>query len=89
MDRITKFFKDKHGDFAIVQRPNIWIISWAGLSLLSRVTEGRVTTGLSLLAKLALLVWAYLEITTGSSMFRRVLGAVVMGFTVFGLVNLY
>jgi hypothetical protein len=81
------FFKDKNGKPAIMQRPNVLIILWAGLSVLSKVTDGRISNGISILATILLVCWAYLEITAGDSMFRRLLGVVVLSFSMYGIIN--
>ena len=84
---LAGFFKDKNGKLAIVQRPNILIILWAGLSVLSKVTDGQIRNGISTLATILLVGWAYLEITAGDSMFRRLLGVVVLSFSIYGVIN--
>ncbi len=85
--KLSGFFKDKNGKLAIVQRPNTLIILWLGLSGLSKVADEQISNGISILAKIFLLYWAYLEITAGDSMFRRVLGVAVLSFTIYGIIN--
>jgi len=85
--KLSGFFKDKKGKLAIVQQPNILIILWAGLSVLSKVVDGQISNGISALAAGVLIFWAYLEITDGDSMFRRVLGVVVALFSLYGIIN--
>jgi len=84
---IGKFFKNKNGKITIVQWPNIWVILWAGLTVLSKVADEELRTGIAVLATLSLVFWAYLEITDGDSMFRRVLGATVMIFVADGIIR--
>lgn len=84
---ITGFFKDKDGKLSIVAWPNVPITLWFGLSLLAKVANEQIRGGISALATAILLYWAYLEITEGDSLFRRVLGAVVLIFTVFRIIS--
>jgi hypothetical protein len=84
---LSKFFKDKNGRPVILQRPNMLIILWAGLSGLSKVANAQISGGISSFATILLIIWAYLEITDGNSVFRRVLGTVVMAFSVYGIIN--
>lgn len=79
------FFKDKDGKLAIIQWPNIplwvWIISSIALRILK---HGRPHAGFAFLAGASLFAWAYLEITSGLSPFRKVLGGLVILATVLG-----
>lgn len=77
---ISKCFKDKEGNIAIFQAPNLPIILWftcavlntfiADTSTVHRVLE---TVGFG-----ALFVWAWLEIFYGVNYFRRALGAIIL-----------
>ncbi len=86
---LTGFFKDKNGKLAIIQRPNKLIVLWAGLSLLSKVADKQISTSISILATISLIVWAYLEIADGASMFRRALGTIVLAYTAYGIVAFF
>ena len=73
-----KIWKDKDGNLAIWQFPNIPLWVWLACIILARIfSGGRIHGGVSYLADVALVVWAYLEITDGLCYFRRTLGAVV------------
>ncbi len=73
---------DREGRVAVAQLPNpaiaVWlvavVIGWTGL-----LDRERAET-LRLIGSGALVVWALDELARGSSPFRRVLGAVVLGF---------
>jgi hypothetical protein len=84
-----KFWRDKHGDVVIFQMPNVLLYLWAGLSLVSMFTpRGKVSDGFWWASMASLAIWSLLEIFKGVNYFRRVLGLVVLGFTVaaaFGL----
>lgn len=76
---VAWFFKDKQGKWAVAQVPNIPLILWFLLSFVAHIIKGgHAKEGFALLAHAALLTWSYLEITSGISRFRRVLGAIVL-----------
>lgn len=76
---LKRLFRNDKGAIVIWQNPNIplwiWIISTA-LTFLFK--SGYLHTGFQSLGKLALFTWAYLEIRSGESIFRRILGAAVL-----------
>lgn len=80
---LERFFKDKHGKWAVVQFPNpllaIWIIlvviSWLFPALHFKVLQTCV-----------LFAWSYLELTAGDSPFRKTLGGVVLVSVIIGVV---
>ena len=81
----TGFFKDKNGQFVIWQSPNIPIYGWIAFKLLSMlVASGYLKTGFENLSSAALFTWAYLEVYSGMSYFRRLLGVVVLVSIVIG-----
>jgi hypothetical protein len=75
---LKEFFTDKKGKFAVAQPPNIPLILWAVFSLIAYFSEDNIKNVFSFLAHASLLAWAYFELTSGSSPFRRALGLVVM-----------
>ncbi len=78
----NKFWYDKNGKLAVVQFPNVPLSIWLACTIIAKViSEGRIYNGLSFLGTAALIVWAYLEIISGSSYFRRLLGATVLTLT--------
>jgi len=72
----NQFFRDRDGEIAIGQRPNLPLIAWAAATAAQRFIWHN--TGLELLAQSLLFTWAYLELADGASYFRRLLGAVVV-----------
>jgi len=73
------FWRDKDGNVAIIQMPNIPIIVWFILLVAAQLLgKGMLQSGFKFLSGAALVTWAYLEITEGASYFRRTLGAIVM-----------
>jgi hypothetical protein len=68
------------GDVAIAQRPNLPLSAFlASLALrLAFHPQGALGAAVSIVGTLSLVVWAVLEVTRGDSLFRRVLGTVVL-----------
>ncbi len=76
---LKNFFEDKNGHIVLWQNPNTALLSWFFLRLLTlALADGTVKNGLTQLSGAFLFVWAYLEVTKGSSHFRKALGAVVL-----------
>ena len=80
---ISKFFKDKDGHIAMWQFPNIPLIGWLVFMIVAMlVNYGRWHNDAEFLSAALLYTWAYLEIRSGVSWFRRVLGGVVLIYIV-------
>ena len=83
-----KFYKDDQGNIALWQAPNAhsgagW--GWIGcMVVLALVVSGHLKTGFELLGSAFLFTWAYLEITSGVTYFRRLLGVTVIAVVGFG-----
>ncbi len=76
---IDKLIRDKDNNVAIVQFPNLPLIGWAVFGLLSYLlSSGRPHAGLLALSHASLFTWAYLEIRSGVSLFRRLLGIIIL-----------
>ena len=66
----------------VFQKPNAPLITWFVAMILARVLPyGQLNFTASLVSFGALFTWAWLEMFQGVSNFRRLLGAVVMAFT--------
>lgn len=86
MNHLRKFFQDKEGKVVIAQFPNFPLVGWFVCKLISMFeTSDSVRAGFSTLGGAFLFLWAYLEITTGVSYFRRFLGVVVMLFSIYSM----
>ena len=83
MTDLLRFFKDRHGHIAVWQTPNLPILGWAVFLLASKFVEGQAHTILSYISTVFLLVWACLEIISGASYFRRLLGAAILILTIY------
>jgi len=80
-----RIFKDRDGKLVIWQSPNILLWGWILFSILGiTFKHGAGHTSLNHLATASLFVWAYLEIRSGASIFRQILGGVVMTGIVYG-----
>jgi hypothetical protein len=76
---IDKLFKDKNGKIVVGQFPNIPLAAWIFFSVIdTAIKHGKIHTSLHELAQASLFVWAYLELKTGGSLFRRILGGLVL-----------
>ncbi|HSW74809.1 MAG TPA: hypothetical protein VLG16_02970 [Candidatus Saccharimonadales bacterium] len=81
----SRIFKDKEGKVIIWQSPNVLLWCWIVSSVLGTLFKHRAGhTGLQRLAEASLFAWAYLEIRTGASIFRQILGAVIITGVVYG-----
>ena len=79
---LHSFFRDKHGKLAIWQTPNLPIVIWFVFLLAGKATSGNMHVFCSVVSTVSLIVWAILEITSGASYFRRLLGLVVVAVTI-------
>ena len=82
-NRVPGFFRDAEGRVVIAQRPNFAIVAWAVLLVASRlVADERWRALLGFFSAAFLFTWAYMELVSGDSRFRRVLGGAVLGWMV-------
>lgn len=82
---IGKFFKDKDGKWAIIAFPNVLLAAWIAIIIITKfIPKNNLHISLSLLGSAVLFAWAYLELTEGTSYFRRVLGAVILLVVIIG-----
>lgn len=85
---IRKFFEDKNGHIVLGQAPNIWLMAWLAVTLISFVvTHGKYHGMLQVMKDILLAVWAILELAKGVNYFRRALGLVVLTFTIVNLIS--
>jgi len=80
-DLIAQFFKDSHGHWVNIQFPSPLLIAWVVLLFVNFFLHDK---HVQLLQTTVLFVWAYLELTQGSSYFRKTLGAIVLAVIVIG-----
>jgi hypothetical protein len=75
---VEKVCKDKDGKWTLFQFPNLPLLVWLLCVITSRLTNGDTSTNISNLGNIFLSIWAYLEIAYGDSIFRRILGSIVL-----------
>lgn len=78
---MLNFFKDKHGQIVIFQRPNAPLIGWfifAILNLLWGDSPPKAHHVLHMISFGFIFTWAWLEITDGVNYFRRALGLLIL-----------
>ncbi len=81
-DLWDKIWLDRRGHVVIFQMPNLWLIGWAVLDIISIFTMGTISNVFWWAATGVLAIWATLEITRGVNYFRRALGVVVLIFVI-------
>jgi hypothetical protein len=85
---MDKFFKDRHGKVKVWQTPNLPLMLWAVATAANMVARhGSPHKFFDVVAFGAIFTWAYLEVRTGDSWFRRVLGALVLIVTVYNRIR--
>ena len=81
------FWKDDNGKVVIYQRPNIYLIGWIIVTVISLFTEGSIATILGYVGSGLLIIWALLEIFKGVNYFRRTLGVIVLAWSLFSVIT--
>jgi hypothetical protein len=81
------FWRDKRGNIVIWQTPNIALIGWLVLTIVSLFLSGKLSDVFSWAALVSLVIWSLLEITKGVNYFRRLLGLVVLALAVLSAVH--
>ena len=81
-------FRDRAtGKIVIAQFPNLALIAWLALTVLTFLITGRAQTVAGYAATSALVVWAADELIRGVNPFRRLLGVAVLAWEAFSLVR--
>jgi ABC-type uncharacterized transport system permease subunit len=86
-DLWDKFWRDEEGRVVIWQTPNAWLIGWATATFVSLFFNGRTADVLTFIGSVSLIVWSVLEVTKGANYFRRLLGLVVLIFSIASLIK--
>ena len=83
---LNKVFRDKLGRVVIWQNPNLPLWGWITSVLAGIVVKSSPThSAISQFGMAALFTWAYLEIRSGITLFRRIIGVIVMIVIIYGL----
>ncbi|HEY1063879.1 MAG TPA: hypothetical protein VGE30_01115 [Candidatus Saccharimonadales bacterium] len=77
-DLWDKFWKDKHGNVVVYQHPNIFLIAWVILALISLFVNEPLSDLLWHISLGVLAIWSLLEIFKGVNYFRRLFGGFVL-----------
>jgi hypothetical protein len=84
-----KIWRDKHGNIAVWQTPNVWIIAWAVLDIVAIFAPSKHVASVAwAIGSGVLIIWALLEVFRGASYFRRALGLLVLLLAVGSIFNL-
>ena len=76
---VERFYKDKSDKVVLAQTPNLPIIGWILFKLLNYLpVSNQAHTALSFISTSFLFTWAYLEVVSGVTYARRILGIVVL-----------
>jgi len=76
---VNKLVRDKNNKIVWWQFPNPPLMGWFIFLVLAQVVApGSIRTGLTQLSTGFLFVWSYLEITQGTTYFRRLLGGAIL-----------
>jgi hypothetical protein len=84
---IDYLFKCKDGKYVVFQFPNLPLmvaIFAYGLRLI--IPAQPYSNILNVLFNTAIIIWAILEVLWGINLFRRLFGAIILGFVLFGLI---
>jgi hypothetical protein len=85
---LRRFVTDKDGHVVMWQKPNAPLVIWIVFTLLAHVFHPGLPRSLSqLIAHLAIVIWALLELFWGASYFRRTLGIIVLLLTAFSILR--
>ena len=85
----SKIWKDEQGrgKYVIFQFPNLTLSAWIVSTIIARLTTGRIASTATIIAGVALLIWAASEVRSGVNYFRRGLGLVVFSFSLLALIK--
>jgi len=75
---IDRIFRDKEGHIVIWQWPNVPLWTWIIATALGFILKNTPKTIASGIGTVALVIWAALEIGWGKSLFRRLVGGIVL-----------
>ena len=82
---LKRFFEDKDGKQTIIQFPNPLLLAWLVILAATLIPiDSEFKTQLRNVNTAVLFAWSYLEVSQGSSYFRRVLGGVIIGLIILG-----
>lgn len=82
---VDRFMRDKNGSIVLMQFPNVPLLGWMLTAFVAYIVPSSgFSDGFSGVSRGLLFVWAYLELTSGITYFRRILGGAVMTGVIVG-----
>lgn len=82
--KLDNFFKNKEGKVVLMQAPNPPLYAWLFFAVSSKIVEDpSLSENLGHLGDASGFVWAYLELRSGESAFRKWLGGIVIVWKVY------
>ncbi len=76
---IDRLFRNSEGSIVLWQMPNIWLWLWILATLANYiVSEGLLTLLLQALSMASIIIWSFLEIYSGVTPFRRIIGSILV-----------
>lgn len=84
-----RIWKDRKGNVVVIQKPNVFLIAWVVLTIISLFIVGRGTMAdvFAIAGCVSLVIWAINEFWRGVNYFRRALGLFVLIFAVMVLLK--
>ena len=83
----ARTWEDRDGSVVIWQTPNVWLLAWAGFTVVSLFLSGTLADVFFWIAAVALIIWSLLEIFRGVNYYRRVLGVAVLVYVIASLLK--
>jgi len=88
MSWFNHIFRDSNGKIAIIQWPNIPLSGWILFKVAAMISNNSSLIDVfNIFGTVLLLIWASLELTNGTSTFRRILGLVILIFTILNMTS--
>ena len=85
---IDRLWKDKNGNQTLLEKPNAPLIGWAFFGLISlALPDGSWRRAAQIISFGFLFTWAWLEIHSGRTYLRRVLGVVIMVMIIYNRIH--
>lgn len=75
---LDMLFRSKDGELTVLQWPNSPLLIWVVATVISHLASGALRQLSSFTAFVVIAIWAIRELSSGASIFRRVLGAIVL-----------
>ncbi|HSX47355.1 MAG TPA: hypothetical protein VLF63_01130 [Patescibacteria group bacterium] len=84
----NKIWRDKRGRVVIWQSPNVLLLAWLILTIVSLLMSGQKANTIQVLGNISLMLWAILEIVKGVNYFRRGLGLLILILSIISIFHI-